>query len=146
MKNLSRYLTESLSNVDIDAVMNFVMKHYKARSWQECIDKQQFGDCRKLCKLIGRKFPGLFNNMYDCNIDYSKIAIAKLNELGDTDDMFGNHYLLEKDGVLYDFGKGTNTIKGIYLITQDDKMTDKYTITISKAEENCITEKIRRTL
>ena len=73
--------------------------------------------------------------MYDLDINYSPIAVKKLNDIGDNGEMYGNHYVLVHDGTLYDFGKGTNSINGIYLMTQDNDMKDKYTI---KSENNVL--------
>ena len=145
MKNLSEYIFEStLSEVCIDAIKEFVMKQYKASTWEECIDKQKFGDCDKLCRKICKAFPKMFNYMYDLDINYSPIAVKKLNDIGDNGEMYGNHYVLVHDGTLYDFGKGTNSINGIYLMTQDNDMKDKYTIKLSSREQYFIKSKIKR--
>lgn len=144
MKMLNTYIKESLNQVDIDKVKNFLIKKYKVSTWEECVDKQKFGDCRKVCTMIIKEFPDMFDHMFDCNVNYSSIAIKKLNDIGDTEEMWGNHYVLSKNKIIYDFGKGTNTISGIYLLTQDNDMKDKYTIKLSKKEQECIKDKIKR--
>lgn len=146
MKDLSTYIKESLSDVDIEQIKNFLIKRYKVSSWEECVNKQKFGDCRNVCAMIVKKFPDVFDCMYDCNVDYSKIAVKKLNDIGDNGEMFGNHYVLSKGGILYDFGKGTNTISNVYLLTQYDDMKDKYTIKLSKKEQECIKDKVKRAI
>lgn len=139
-------IKESLEEIDIDKIKDFLIKKYKVSTWEECIDVQEFGDCNKICKLIVKKFPNTFDSLYDCSVDYSKIAIEKLNDLGDDGEMYGNHYLLSRKRTLYDFAKGTNTISGIYLLTQYDDMKDKYKIKLSSNEKKCIKEKIKRYL
>lgn len=145
MKALHEYIIEStLNSLDIDAIKNFLIKKAKVSNWEECIDKQKFGNCEKTCRSIIKQFPNVFDSMYDCSIDYSPIAVKKLNDSGDNGEMYGNHYVLSRKGVLYDFAKGTNTISGIYLLTQDNEMKDKYTINLSSKEQKCIKEKIKR--
>ena len=146
MKKLSIYVKESLSDINIEQIKNFLIKRYKVSSWEECINKQKFGDCRSVCSMIVKEFPNVFDCMYDCNVNYSKIAVKKLNDIGDNDEMFGNHYVLSKGGILYDFGKGTNTISDVYLLTQYDDMKDKYTIKLSKKEQECIKDKVKRAI
>ena len=144
MKSIDTYIKESLNAVDVDAVKDFLIKKYKASSWEECVDSQKFGDCRKVCSMIIKKFPGMFDCMYDCSVEYSEIAVKKLNSIGDYGEMWGNHYVLSKNRVLYDFGKGTNTISGVYLLTQYNDMKDKYTVKLSNKEQKCIKDKIKR--
>lgn len=135
---------KKLEEIDIDEIKNFLIKSYKVTTWKECIDKQQFGDCYKICKKILDKFPNVFNSMADLYINYSDIAKKKLNELGDNDEMWGNHFVLVRNKTLYDFGKGTNTINNIYLLTQYENMKDKYTIKLSNKERTYIIDKIKR--
>ena len=145
MKNLNIYLIESsLEPLNINSVKEFVMKLYGASTWEECVDKQKFGECENLCRKIFKKFPKMFEYLYDLDLNYSKIAMKKLREKGDTGEAFGNHYVLVRNSHIYDFGKGTNTYNGIYLLTQYEDMKDKYKITFSKEEETCISSKIKR--
>jgi len=144
MKTLNNYIKESLDELDINLIKDFLIKYYKVSTWEECVDKQKFGDCDKLCRKIFKKFPNTFDYLYDLNLKYSKIAMEKLRALGDTGEDFGNHYVLVRNNHIYDFGKGTNTINGIYLLTQREDMKDKYNIHLSKEEQNCIESKIRR--
>ena len=91
MKSISTYITESnLGPLDIDAVKNFVMKMYKASTWKEAVDKQKFGDCEKLCRKIFKQFPDMFEYLYDLDLNYSKLAVKKLNDKGDHAEMWGN--------------------------------------------------------
>lgn len=145
MKSLNKYLSEStLNELDIDAIKQYLIKLYKVSTWEECVDKQKFGDCCELCRNIFKKFPNMFNHLYDLNVKYSSIAMKKLRALGDTEEDFGNHYVLVRNNHMYDFGKGTNTINGIYLLTQREDMKDKYNIHFSEGEKSCIESKILR--
>jgi hypothetical protein len=147
MKDLLQYIIESkLVDLDIDAIKEFLTKRLRCRTWEECVDKQKFGDCDRLCRMIAQRFPNTFDGMYDMQIEYSDIAVKKLKEIGDDGPMFGNHYVLTRKGNIYDFAKGANSISGIYLMTAQNDMKDKYTIKYSKDEYKCITYKIRRFL
>jgi len=147
MKDLTQYIVESsLVDLDVDAIKTFLIKRFRSRTWEECIDKQKFGDCDKICRMIAQRFPKMFDGMYDCQIEYSDIAVKKLNDIGDHGSMFGNHYVLTRKGNIYDFAKGANSISGIYVMTGDEDMKDKYTIKYSKDEYKCITCKLRRFL
>ena len=145
MKHIKEYILESqLIDLDVEAVKNYLCQTSNSKDWNECVDKQKFGDCDKVCRKIAKKFPKMFDGMYDCSVDYSQIAIKKLKDNGDNGEMFGNHYILSRNGTLYDFAKGCNTIDGIYLLTQKDDMSDKYKVTLSKGEKEQIKDKIRR--
>ena len=142
MINITTYIKESLNQLDIDAVKKFLIKKYKVSTWEECVDAQKFGDCRKICTMIWKKFPGMFDDAYDIYIDYSDIANKKKND-GIT---FGNHYVLQKGSKIYDFARGANCYNGVYLLTQYEDMHDKYDVVFTKAEEKCINNKILRLL
>lgn len=145
MKSLNKYLSEStLDELDIDAIKQYLIKLYKVSTWEECVDKQKFGDCEKLCRKIFKKFPNTFDYLYDLDLNYSKIAMKKLRATGDYEADFGNHYVLVRNSHMYDFGKGTNTYNGVYLLTQREDMKDKYNIHLSKEEQECIQSKILR--
>ena len=133
-----------LEPIDIEEIKNFLIKEYKVSNWKECIDKQKFGDCNIVCRKIFDNFPNVFNHILDLNVEYSEIAKKKLNDLGDNGEMYGNHYVLVRNKTLYDFGKGTNTINNIYLLTQYEDMRDKYRIKLSNKEITCINDKIKR--
>lgn len=144
MKHIKEYILESSNPIDLNAVKDFLIKSAKVSTWEECIDKQKFGDCDNICRKIAKQFPDMFDSMYDCNVDYSPIAVKKLKDSGDNGEMFGNHYILARKGILYDFAKGANSINGIYLLTQEDDMKDKYNIKLSAGEKKQIKDKIKR--
>lgn len=143
MQKINIYIKEALSKVDIEKVKDFLIKKYHVSTWEECIDKQKFGDCRKICTMIWKEFPDMFDNAYDIDIDYTPIAMKKLNDNGED---FGNHYVLQKGSKIYDFARGANCYNGIYLLTQYEDMHDKYDVVFTKTEEKCIKNKIKRTL
>ena len=142
MQKINIYIKEALSKVDIEKVKDFLIKKYHVSTWEECIDKQKFGDCRKICTMIWKEFPDMFDNAYDIDIDYSDIANKKTND-GIT---FGNHYVLQKGSKIYDFARGANCYNGVYLLTQYEDMHDKYDVIFTKAEEKYIHNKIQRIL
>lgn len=141
MITLKSYINESLSKVDIEKVKDFLIKKYDVSTWKECVDKQEFGTCQDICKWIWNKFPGMFDNVYDIYIDYTPLAMKKLN---DNEEDFGNHYILQKGNKMYDFARGANCYNGIYLLTHDEDMKDKYDVVFTNEEEKCINNKIRR--
>lgn len=140
MKQLSNYIKESLNKSDIDVVKKFLMKKYKVSTWEECIDKQKFGDCDKIVRSIWENFYESFDCPVEIHIEYSKQAQELINDDGE---MNGNHYVLKKDGKYYDFARGANCINDIYVLTQNNNK-DKYDIVLTKEEENCIIDRYKR--
>ena len=130
------------SKVDIDNIKDFLIKYYKASSWKECVDSQKYGTCDNIVRTIFKEFPNTFN-ILDIYIDFSNIAIKKIN---DGDEMYGNHYVLQHGKKIYDFARGANCINGIYVLTQKEDNSDKYDIIFTKEEEQLIKEKYKRNL
>jgi len=133
-------IKESLSESDIDKVKSFLMKRYHVSTWEECIDKQKYGDCDKIVRAIWENFYEMFDCAVDLKIDFSKQAQELINDGGE---MNGNHYVLKKDRKYYDFARGANCINGIYTLTQNHNK-DKYDIILTKEEESCIVDKYKR--
>lgn len=126
----------SLSNKQIEKVKKYLMSYYKTNTWKECIDKQKYGDCKKICKLIVNEFPKMFNKYaLDIYFDFSENAKILIN---DDKLMYGNHYVLVKDGIYYDFGRGANCINDIYVMTQYVNNSDKYDVVMTNNEKECI--------
>lgn len=144
MKKINLYIQESLNKVDVDKIKDFLIKKYKVSTWEECIDAQKFGTCDSIVKSIIKAFPNTFDTALDIYINFSDIAIKKLNSLGDNDDMFGNHYVLKRGTKIYDFARGANCIKGIYTLTQKEDNSDKYDIILTKEEQKLIKEIYKR--
>lgn len=143
MKTLTEYIIESsLNQVDIEAIKKFLIKRAKVSSWEECVDKQEFGTCDKIVKSIWENFYEMFDCPVELIIDYSTQAQELIN---DNEEMNGNHFVLKKDNKYYDFARGANCINGIYVLTQNENK-DKYDIILTKEEENLITDKYKRFL
>jgi len=143
VKKLNQYIKESLSQVDIDKVKKFLINKYHVSTWEECVDKQKYGDCDKIVKSIWNNFYYMFDTPVDIKIIFSDIA-KKL--IDDDDEMNGNHYVLKKDNKYYDFARGANCINGIYVLTQKEDNSDKYDIIFTKEEEDLIVDKYKRLL
>lgn len=141
MKQLSGYIKTKISNKNINLVKDFLIKYFNVNSWEEYVDSLENGDCRKVCDLIRKKFPNLFDKMLDnIFIDYSEIAQRKIHDNGE---MYGNHYVLTKGGQIYDFARGANCINGIYVLTQREDNLDKYDILFTDYEKNLIYNEIK---
>lgn len=137
MENLSNFINESkLSENNINRVKKFLIDYYKVNTWEECVDKQKYGDCKKICTLIKRQFPLLFNKYaLDIHFDFSEIAKKLINDDGD---MYGNHFVLTKGQIMYDFARGANCINGIYVLTQKEDNSDKYDVILTDKEKELI--------
>ena len=133
-------INESLTQLDIDTVKNYLIKKYKVSTWKECVDAQKFGDCEKIVGEIWHKFYYMFDCPVDIDLKYSSIA-QKLNNDGID---CGNHYVLKKDDKYYDFARGANCWNGVYLLTQKEDSSDKYDVVLTPEEVNCIKNKYIR--
>jgi len=129
-----------LSLKNINLVKNFLINHYKVNTWEECVDNMNYGDCKKICKLIVKQFPNMFDK-YLINVvcDFSDQAIELINDDGQ---MYGNHYLLSKGNNFYDFSRGSNCINGIYVLTQNNNK-DKYDVEFTDKEKDQIEMLVR---
>lgn len=124
----------------IKNIQALLLKYFNKNSWQQYIDSQKFGDCKFISYLVEQ----MCNQFKSVEIEYnfSKLAIKELNQKNDFGDMFGNHFLNQYNGQLYDFGKGTNTISGIYLLKQNK--FDKYSISLTNTQKKNIIKKYQR--
>lgn len=147
MKQLSTYICESktkISNKNIERIKQFLISKYHVNTWEECIDKQVYGTCREICKLIVKEFPNVFDRYaLDIYCDFSDIAIKLIN---DDEEPCGNHYVLTKGKTIYDFARGANCINGIYVLTQMEDNSDKYDIVFTDAEKELINITVKRNL
>lgn len=145
MRSLKSYIHKSkLSYKDIESVKNFLIEHYHVNSWKEYIDQQQYGQCKKICKVIKKQFPDLFDEfLLNIYYDFSDIAKQLIN---DDLPMNGNHYVLTKGKTMYDFARGTNCINGIYCLTQNQDNSDKYNILFTDKEINLINIEVKDTI
>lgn len=129
-----------LSDKNINLIKEFLIKYYKVNTWEECINNMNYGDCRKICKLIIKQFPEMFDKyLINVAFDYSPQAIELINDDGQ---MYGNHYLLMKGNYYYDFSRGCNCVNGIYVLTQNNNL-DKYDIEFSEGENDLIVMEVK---
>lgn len=133
--------------VDIDKVKKFLMTRYKASSWEEFTDNLKFGQCKKIAKAVYSKFNDMFDAVLELEVTYNKDACLECKKLGD--DFFneepesnwvGNHFVVYRDNMIYDFSKGANSILGIYLLDKPNSKS-KYNIEFSE-EEYLLVDKI----
>lgn len=141
MTSLNHYIKHSISKRNIELVKQFLINYYHVNTWEECIDKQKYGHCEKICRLIKKEFPKLFDKMItNLYIEFSDIAKDKIHDGGE---MNGNHYVLTKKDEMYDFARGCNCINGIYTMTQKEDNSDKYNIFFTEEEKQLIYEEIQ---
>lgn len=119
----------------IKNIQALLLKYFNKKSWQQYIDSQKYGICDFIAFLVNQMCSDF--KIICVEYNFSKLAIKQLNEKNDFGDTFGTHYLNEYNGQLYDFGKGTNTIAGIYLLKFNN--FDKYTITLTQNEKHLLT-------
>lgn len=119
----------------IKNIQALLLKYFNKSSWQQYIDSQKYGKCKNIAYLVNQMCSDF--KIVFINQNFSKLAIKQLNDKNDFGDMCGTHYLNEYNGELYDFGKGTNTIAGIYLL-KNNKF-DKYTVTLTEKEKSLFT-------
>jgi hypothetical protein len=133
--------------VDIDKVKKFLMGRYNASTWEEFTDNLKFGQCKKIAKTVYRKFKDMFDGFLELEVTYNKDACLECKNLGD--DFFneepesnwvGNHFVVYRDNMIYDFSKGANSILGIYLLDKPNSKS-KYNIEFSE-EEYLLVDKI----
>lgn len=132
-------------DVDIDKVKNFLITRYKASSWEDFTDNiLKFGDCKKIAKAVYCKFKDMFEGILEIYVTYNKDACLELKRMGDKffnkepeSEWVGNHFVVYKDNVIYDFSKGANSISGIYLLNKPNSKS-KYEVEWSEEEYSLI--------
>jgi hypothetical protein len=89
----------------------------------------------------------MFDGFLELEVTYNKDACLECKNLGD--DFFneepesnwvGNHFVVYRDNMIYDFSKGANSILGIYLLDKPNSKS-KYNIEFSE-EEYLLVDKI----
>ncbi len=129
-----------MTKTDIERIKRYLMNYFKVNTWEECVDKQKYGNCKKICELVKNEFPNLFDKMFtNLFIEFSPIAKELIN---DNQEMNGNHYVLTKNNIIYDFSRGSNCINGIYVLTQRKDSLDKYNIIMTNQEKKYIIDSI----
>lgn len=96
-----------------EQVKEFLLNTFKHNSWDSFIKVQPYGFCLELALLISTKFPQVKLICGDGGL--SKKAAVKLKAKSIADKQFV-HYFNKIGNTYYDFGKGTNTENGVYLL------------------------------
>lgn len=132
-------------DVDIDKVKNFLITRYKASSWEDFTDnKIKLGDCKKIAKAVYCKFKDMFEGVLEIYVTYNRDACLECKKLGDKffneepeSEWVGNHFVVYRDNIIYDFSKGANCIEGIYLLDKPNSKS-KYEVEWSEEEYSLI--------
>lgn len=139
--------TKPSKPVDIDKVKKFLMTRYNASTWEEFTDNLKFGQCKKIAKAVYCKFKDMFDGVLELEVTYNKYACLELKRTGDEgfntepeSNWVGNHFVVYRDNIIYDFSKGANSINGIYLLDKPNSKS-KYNIEFSE-EEYLLVDKI----
>ena len=130
---MSKFI-EEYNNVIIDLLIAHIkqqiLKYFNKSNWTEYIDSLEFGQCQKIAKIVYLCCPSLIK-IYSGSETFAPESIKQLNELGDHGEMVGNHYIVKIYDKFYDFGKGANTINGVYLIGTNE---EKYSVEMTEQE------------
>lgn len=108
-------------NVSVSDIKQFLMDTFNASSWKEFISEQSYGTCAELASLVSTKFPSVKVVVGDGKI--SKTAKTKL-KVKDIAGQYFVHYFNKIGDQYVDFGKGTNTENGTYLLAGLGKPLD----------------------
>lgn len=115
--------------ITIQKIQKYLLRRFKKSKWIEFVVSQKYGDCQKIASIVANLDQNI--QLYEVQQNFSQVAVDKLHELGDNGDMFGNHYINKIDGQYYDFGKGTNSISGVYLVGSQE---DLYNVELTQDE------------
>lgn len=124
----------------IKNIQALLLKYFNKKSWQQYVDSQKFGDCKFIAFLVSQMCSQF--KIIEISFNFSPAAIKELHNKNDFGEMNAIHFLNQYNGQLYDFGKGTNSIAGIYLLKQNS--FDKYTVTLTDEQQQYITKKYTR--
>ena len=123
-------IQDTYSNIiTIQRIQNYLLRRFKKKDWIQFIASQKYGGCQQIASIVANLDQNI--QLYEVQQNFSQHAVDKLHELGDDGDMFGNHYINKIDGKYYDFGKGTNSISGIYLVGDHE---DLYNVELTEEE------------
>lgn len=116
----------------IDEIKNELLKLFKFSNWNEFIDMQQTGQCSTIAKAVCRMFPKV--KMVSAIINFSDLAKLEIN---DDEEMKCVHYFNQIGKQYFDFAKGTNRYKNVYVMKGEG---DMYDVTFTNKELNLITD------
>lgn len=142
IKKIRAYQIKTISkakNVNPETIQSALLSLFGYEDWQVFINSQSFGYCNKIAGYVGLMFPNV--KVFEVSENYSNDAVKFLEQNGDTDEKYGNHFINQINGVFYDFAKGTNCILNKYLIGDNSL---KYNVTLTESELSCFTEYIER--
>lgn len=132
----NKIITESL----ITHIQHQLLKYFNKLTWTEYVDSLKFGQCQLIAKIVYQICPAKIE-VYEAEEEFCQNSIKQLQAMGDNGYTYGTHYIVKINDTFYDFGKGANTINGIYTIGTNQQ---KYTIELSQNELNCFTNIIFR--
>lgn len=112
----------------VEHVKSFLCDIFGFKDWKTLIKSQVYGTCAETSRLIHRKFPEIKIICGEGSI--SKSAAKKLKATSIADKQFV-HYFNKIGNTYYDFGKGTNTENGVYLL---DKLGDQFSVELTEKE------------
>lgn len=116
----------------LDEIKTELLKLFKFSNWNEFIDMQQTGQCSTIAKAVCRLFPKV--KMVSAIVTFSDLAKLEIN---DDDEMNCVHYFNQIGKEYFDFAKGTNRYKNIYVMKGDG---DIYDVTYTEKELKLISE------
>lgn len=116
----------------LDEIKTELLKLFKFSDWNEFIDMQQTGQCSTIAKAVCRLFPKV--KMVSAIVTFSDLAKLEIN---DDDEMNCVHYFNQIGKEYFDFAKGTNRYKNVYVMKGDG---DIYDVTYTEKELKLISE------
>lgn len=116
----------------LDEIKTELLKLFKFSDWNEFIDMQQTGQCSTIAKAVCRLFPKV--KMVSAIVTFSDLAKLEIN---DDDEMNCVHYFNQIGTEYFDFAKGTNRYKNVYVMKGDG---DIYDVTYTEKELKLISE------
>lgn len=127
--------------VDIDKVKRFLITKYNAKNWEDFVDNcLKIGDCKKIAKSVYCKFKDMFDGVLEIEIDYNKNTCKQLRDKGHKyfsvepeSEWCGNHFVVFRDNIIYDFAKGSHVENKMYVLDEPNSES-KYEILWSDKE------------
>lgn len=114
--------------VSAEQVKSFLCEVFGFGDWKSLVKSQVYGTCLETSRLIHMKFPQVKIVCGDGSV--SKSAAKKLKATSVADKQFV-HYFNKVGNTYFDFGKGTNTENGVYLL---DKLGDQFSVELTEKE------------
>ena len=127
--------------VDIERVKRFLITKHNAKNWEDFVDNcLKIGDCKKIAKSVYCKFKDMFDGVLEIEIDYNKNTCKQLRDKGHKyfsvepeSEWCGNHFVVFRDNIIYDFAKGSHVENKMYVLDEPNSES-KYEILWSDKE------------